>query len=53
MRLAHPEAQIVLMAGAFGDRVLRNAGGLGVHATLQKPLNEQSVLDAVTQALKR
>jgi CheY-like chemotaxis protein len=52
LRLAHPFTQIVLMAGAFGDRVLRDLHGLGVHATLQKPLNEQSVLDAVSQALK-
>jgi FixJ family two-component response regulator len=52
LRLAHPEAQIVLMAGAFGDRLLRDVTSLGVHTTLQKPLNEQSVLDAVSQALK-
>ncbi len=52
MRLEHPEAHIVLMAGAFGDRLLRDATELGMHATLQKPLNEQSVLAAVNDALK-
>jgi PAS domain S-box-containing protein len=52
LRLAHPETQIVLMAGAFSDRLLRDASGLGVHATLQKPLDEHRVLEAVGQALK-
>jgi DNA-binding NtrC family response regulator len=51
LRRAHPEAKILLMAGAFGDRLLRDVDRLGAHATLQKPLNEQSVLAAVAGAL--
>ncbi len=46
-----PAVNCVLMAGAFGNRLLEDVDGLGVTATLQKPLNEHSVLEAVARAL--
>jgi DNA-binding NtrC family response regulator len=46
----HPEAALVMMAGAFGDALLRDAGAT---VTLQKPLNESNVLDAVARARRR
>jgi two-component system cell cycle sensor histidine kinase/response regulator CckA len=52
LRRELPASPVVLMAGAFGSRLLEEADGLGVSATLQKPLNEQSVLDAVARALR-
>lgn len=53
VRAAHPGVKIVLMSAAFSGSLLRNAGGPGVHATLQKPLDESGVLAAVAQALNR
>ncbi len=53
IRAAHPGVKIVLMSAAFSDSLLRHAGGPGVHATLQKPLDESGVLAAVAQALSR
>jgi DNA-binding NtrC family response regulator len=50
LRNRHPEAAVVLMGGAFGDALLREAAAAGVSVTLQKPLNEASVLDAVARA---
>ena len=40
------------MAGAFGDVLIGEAAVAGVEITLQKPLNETSVLDAVRRALR-
>jgi DNA-binding NtrC family response regulator len=53
IRTAHPGVKVVLMSAAFSGSLLRNAGGPGVHATLQKPLDESGVLAAVAQALQR
>ena len=53
VRSAHPGVKVVLMSAAFSDSLLRKAGGPGVHATLQKPLDEAGVLAAVAQALNR
>ena len=53
LRAKYPSMRIVVMAGAFSDRLLRDARGLGLCATLQKPLDESSVLGAVAQALNR
>jgi two-component system cell cycle sensor histidine kinase/response regulator CckA len=51
LRDSHPGVAIVLMAGAFSDRLLRKAAGVGIHTTLQKPLDESGVLGAVALAL--
>ncbi|OFW47162.1 MAG: hypothetical protein A3J29_02155 [Acidobacteria bacterium RIFCSPLOWO2_12_FULL_67_14b] len=52
LRERQPGAAIVLMAGAFGDVLIGEAAVAGVEITLQKPLNETSVLDAVRRALR-
>jgi DNA-binding NtrC family response regulator len=53
IRGSHPGVKVVLMAGAFSDRLLRNSEALGIFSTLQKPLDESGVLGAVAQALGR
>jgi DNA-binding NtrC family response regulator len=52
LRQRHPGVGIVLMAGSFGDVVISEAAAAGVEITLQKPLRESAVLDAVRRALQ-
>jgi CheY-like chemotaxis protein len=47
IRAHHPGVRVVLMAAAFGHRVLHSPAELGIDAKLQKPLDEASVLGAV------
>jgi two-component system, cell cycle sensor histidine kinase and response regulator CckA len=49
----HPGVPVILMAGAFETEVLERAREFGVVRTLQKPLDEQRVLDVVAQTLAR
>ncbi|MFA5907720.1 MAG: response regulator [Vicinamibacterales bacterium] len=53
LRQRHPGASIVLMAGSFGDVLIGEAAAAGVEITLQKPLHEAAVLDAVRRALRQ
>lgn len=51
VRARYPCAQFVLMAAAFGADMLRQGDAIGATVTLQKPLNEATVLGAVARAL--
>lgn len=51
LRREQPELKIVAMSGAFGGEYLTIAGLLGAHATLQKPLRLEVVLNTVRQTL--
>ena len=53
LRQQQPGAAIVLMAGSFGDVLIGEAAAAGVETTLQKPLHEAAVLDAVRRALRQ
>ena len=43
--------KVIVMSGAFDGRFLRTAEMLGAHATLQKPLKMNLVLETVREAL--
>ena len=43
--------KVIVMSGAFDGRFLRTAEMLGAHATLQKPLKINLVLDTIRQVL--
>jgi DNA-binding NtrC family response regulator len=43
--------KVIVMSGAFDGRFLRTAEMLGAHATLQKPLKMNLVLETVKQVL--
>lgn len=53
LRRRHAAASIILMAGSFGDVLIGEAAAAGVEITLQKPLHEAAVLDAVRRALQQ
>ncbi|MDH4067112.1 MAG: response regulator, partial [Acidobacteriota bacterium] len=50
VRHSRPEAALVAMAGAFTDALQREIAAVGAAATLQKPLSDSRVLDAVASA---
>jgi DNA-binding NtrC family response regulator len=51
LRREQPGLKIIAMSGAFGGEFLKTAGLLGAHATLQKPLRLQSVLETIEKVL--
>ena len=53
LRRQHPEAGLVAMAGAFSDALRRETAAAGVAATIQKPLSDSAVLDAVARARRK
>ena len=52
IRRRYPQTKIIAMSGAFGGQFLRTAELLGASATLAKPINAASLLEAVNKVFE-